>query len=205
MKSLFSIAILILLLSSCNKTDKIGNTVDLLHGIASFTSDSLVNVVIEIPAGTCLKTEYDKTENKFSVEKLSDGTPRIVQFLPYPGNYGFIPSTEMSRMSGGDGDALDVLVLAESFAKGNVIEVIPIALLKLEDDEELDYKIIAVPKEPKLQIIKCPTYDCLQEKYPAVISIIQLWFTHYKGTNKVEVSGWEDERSAMKEIIKWKK
>lgn len=203
MKSFFPVFVLLIIVNACSNSDRVES--NLLSDISVFTSDSLVNVVIEIPAGTCLKTEYDKSKNKFSVERLSDGTLRRVQFLPYPGNYGFIPSTEMSRDLGGDGDALDVLLLAEAIPCGEVVKTIPIALLKLIDNEELDYKIIAVPKDLKLQIIKCTTYACLQENFPAVISIIELWFTHYKGNNKVSVSGWDDEHSAIQEINKWKK
>lgn len=202
MKNL-NILFLIGLLNSCNHSDRVESKANFLHDIATFTTDSLVNVVIEIPAGTCLKTEYDKSKNEFSVERLKDGTLRSVQFLPYPGNYGFIPSTEMRLDLGGDGDALDVLVLAEALPKGQVLETIPIALLKLKDNEELDYKIIAVPKEPKLQIINCTSYACLQQNYSAIISIIELWFTHYKGTNKIVVIGWDTEESANQEIHKW--
>ena len=203
MKSFFSVFVLLIILNACNNNHRVES--NLLHDISAFTSDSLVNVVIEIPAGTCLKTEYDKSKNEFSVERLSDGTLRRVQFLPYPGNYGFIPSTEMSGDLGGDGDALDVLLLAEAIPCGEVVKTIPIALLKLIDNEELDYKIIAVPKEPELQIINCTTFACLQENYPAVVSIIELWFTHYKGNNKVLVSGWDAECQAIQEINKWKK
>lgn len=202
MKNL-SILFLIVLLNACNHSGRVASKANFLNDIASFTPDSLVNVVIEIPAGTCLKTEYDKSKNEFSVERLQDGTLRSIQFLPYPGNYGFIPSTEMRLDLGGDGDALDVLVLAEALPKGQVIETIPIALLKLKDNEELDYKIIAVPKDPKLQIIDCVSYACLQKNYSAIISIIELWFTHYKGKNKIIVLGWETEELAIQEIHKW--
>ncbi len=196
---------MIVILNSFNHSGQVASKTNSLYDIASFTPDSSVNVVIEIPAGTCLKTEYDQSKNEFSVERLQDGTSRRVQFLPYPGNYGFIPSTEMRLDLGGDGDALDVLLLAEALPKGQILETIPIALLKLKDNKKLDYKIIAVPKEPKLQLINCMSFACLQQNYPAIISILELWFAHYKGTNKTEVIGWETEESANQEIHKWKR
>lgn len=131
-----------------------------LDTLAAYEAEGTVTAVIEIPAGTCLKS---------------------------------------------DGDALDILVLAETLPQGHVIQTIPIAVLKLQDNEELDSKIIAVPKEPKLQMIKCTTYAYLLENYPAVVSIIDLWFTHYKGNNNLMVIGWGDELSAIEEINKWKK
>jgi inorganic pyrophosphatase len=208
MKPFFSFGLIVLLCACGNSgrvDSKANHSINFLHDIPAFTSDSFVNVVIEIPAGTCLKTEYDKSTNKFAIERLSDGTLRRVQFLPYPGNYGFIPSTEISRDLGGDGDALDVLVLAEALPQGEVIATIPIALLKMIDNNELDYKIIAVPKDPKLQVINCTTFACLQQNYPAVVSIVELWFTHYKGNKRVLISGWDAENSAIQEIKKWNK
>jgi inorganic pyrophosphatase len=202
MKNLNSL-FLILLLCSCKHSVQVERKADLLYDRPVFAADSSVNVVIEIPAGTCLKTEYDQSKNEFSVERLQDGALRRVQFLPYPGNYGFIPSTEMRLDLGGDGDALDVLVLAEALPKGQILETIPIALLKLKDDEKLDYKIIAVPKDPKLQLINCMSFACLQQNYPAIISILELWFAHYKGSNKTEVIGWDSEELANQEIHKW--
>ena len=41
-----------------------------------------------------------------------DGKERIIQFLPYPGNYGFIPET-----LAGDGDPIDVIDLDEAEEK----------------------------------------------------------------------------------------
>ena len=69
---------------------------------------------------------------------------RVVNFLPYPGNYGFIPSTMMSESAGGDGDALGYFSdFAESMTTGTVLEVIPIAALMMVDGGEIDTKIIA--------------------------------------------------------------
>ena len=81
-----------------------------------------INVVVEIPAGTNHKIEYDKENKEFVVDQ-KNGKDRIIDFLPYPGNYGFIPSTYMDPAIGGDGDALDVLVIGESVPTGTVIPV----------------------------------------------------------------------------------
>ena len=65
-----------------------------------------VMAVIEIPAGTNRKIEYNQDLARFEID-VKDGKERIIDFLPYPGNYGFIPSTHMDPARGGDGDALD--------------------------------------------------------------------------------------------------
>ena len=77
-------------------------------------------MVVEIPAGTNHKIEYDPSTDSFENDK-KDGKDRVISFLPYPGNYGFIPSTLMNKDRGGDGDALDILVIGESEPTGTVL------------------------------------------------------------------------------------
>lgn len=168
----------------------------------AFSQTGHVNVVIEIPAGTNLKYEFSPKTEEFEVE-IIDGKRRVVQFLPYPGNYGFIPSTLMDKSRGGDGDALDILVISESLPQGMVVEVIPVAVLHLSDRGETDDKIIAVPAEAELRTINCSTLKCMKDNYPAALSIIQDWFSSYKGPGKMEFLGWADENEAMSEIKKW--
>ena len=68
-----------------------------------------------------------------------DGKKRIIAFyVPYPGNFGFIPSNMMDGVRCGDGDALGVLVLSQHSATQTILEVIPSALLNLIDKREID-------------------------------------------------------------------
>ena len=92
--------------------------------IDTYSASNNVNMVIEIPAGTNKKIEYDKNLNDFFIDKM-DGVDRVINFLPYPGNYGFIPSTKMDKKRGGDGDALDILLISESMDTGTIVDVIP--------------------------------------------------------------------------------
>ena len=120
--------------------------------------------------------------------------------MPYPANYGFIPSTLSKSDFGGDGDALDVLVISETLATGTVLEVLPIAILKLIDDGETDYKIIAVPIEKNKRIIRATTYTELTTDYPKLLKIIELWFLNYNPKDSSSVDGWGDEKEALNEI-----
>lgn len=159
----------------------------------------IVNMVVEIPAGTTLKTEFNPTTGKFEAAWVN-GVPRKVQYLPYPGNYGFIPSTVQSKEKGGDGDALDILLLADAIPKERVIQVIPVAVLRLKDGGENDSKIIAVPANKNLRTIDCTQFTCIKENYPSVLTIIEVWFANYKGQSKVNVIGWGNETEADQEI-----
>lgn len=161
-----------------------------------------VNAVIEIPAGTNHKAEYDYDSGEFTVE-IRNGKKRVVNFVPYVGNYGFIPSTYMDPAIGGDGDALDVLVIAESVPSGTVMEVIPIATLELVDDNEIDTKLIAVPVDTALQVIGATDFMTFTLEYNAAQQIIQNWFLNYKGPGVTDMKGWKDERHAMSQVKKW--
>lgn len=185
---------IMLFFQSCNKDQKNYYTLPSSNG-----EGNSFNVVIEIPAGTNKKFEYNKSSNTFEIDK-KDGKERIIQFLPYIGNYGFVPSTLSDSEKGGDGDALDVLVLSENVLTGTVQEVFPVAMLKLIDDGELDYKIIAVPVNHKSRIINVESFKELQTKFPEVVKIIELWFINYNKAEKALINGWSDEKEAIKEI-----
>lgn len=159
------------------------------------------NAVIEVPAGTNRKLEI-QADGTYAAE-LINGQPRVVNFLPYPGNYGFIPSTLMDEARGGDGDALDVIIIGETVPAGTVQEFIPIAVLKMIDEGENDTKIIGVPADPALQVIRATNFEQFMLEYDAAKRIIETWFVHYQGYGTVQVLGWEDEKAAQAEIEKW--
>ena len=160
-----------------------------------------ITAVIEIPAGTNHKYEYNYESKKYVCE-IRNGKPRVVKFLPYPGNYGFIPGTLMDQERGGDGDALDVLVLSESIPQGRVIGIKPIATLKLIDKGEEDHKIIAVPANTELNVLNVTSFEDLSGP---VKEIIKTWFTSYKGPDKMKFQSWESDSATYAEIEKWVK
>lgn len=168
------------------------------------TKGDYLQAVIEIPAGTNHKIEYDYESKQFLNDQV-DGKDRVINFLPYPGNYGFIPSTLMDKERGGDGDALDILVIGESVPTGTIMEVIPIGALMLRDRQEIDTKIIAIPADPQKQVIRAEDFMTFALRYDAARRIIEDWFQNYKGAEGVEIIRWEDEQYAVQEVEKWKK
>lgn len=167
----------------------------------TYSKNQFLNAIIEIPAGTNKKIEFSKEAQKFLVDSLN-GQERIINFLPYPGNYGFIPSTLSDPKNGGDGDALDVLVLSQTVPIGTVLEIVPIAVLKLIDKGELDYKIIGNIQDPNQQIISAMSYKELSETYPNIKKIIELWFLNYNKEDEARILGWGDENEAINEVLK---
>ncbi|MEX0361519.1 MAG: inorganic diphosphatase [Allomuricauda sp.] len=172
-----------------------------VYDIPAFSSNNVVNCIIEIPAGTNKKIEFNKETKKFEIDR-KHGQERVINFLSYPGNYGFIPSTYSNPKKGGDGDALDVIVLSESSETGTVMEVLPIAIFKLLDNGEQDNKIVCIPLEENLRTINAPTFDQLKLNYPKVITILETWFLNYDIKDVLQSKGWGDEKEAYFEIRK---
>ena len=59
---------------------------NLLTGYPAVNPDGTINAVVEIPAGTTAKWQVSKRDGTLEWEFLN-GKPRIVEYLPYPGNY----------------------------------------------------------------------------------------------------------------------
>lgn len=172
------------------------------YAVASMDGDAL-NVIVEVPAGTNHKIEYTP-ETGFSNDTLMGGVTRIINFLPYPGNYGFVPNTMMDKERGGDGDPLDVLVIGESVPTGSRLAVRPIGALLLRDRGEIDTKIIAVPADTLRRVFRAENFLEFTLEYDAARSIIETWFLNYKGPRQTDLLRWEDETYAWREVRKWR-
>lgn len=172
--------------------------------LPSFARPGVLNAVIEISAGTNMKHMYDPHVGDI-VPVMSDGKPRRIEFLPYPGNYGFIPSTYMDPALGGDGHALDVLVLSEYVPLGTLMEVVPVAVMKLVEAGERDDKVIAMPVDPALRLFEVHDLADLQRRFPRVLELIEEWFTHYDAVQPARALGWEDAAAAMAAVEQWQK
>ncbi|MBP6811524.1 MAG: inorganic diphosphatase [Saprospiraceae bacterium] len=170
--------------------------------LPSFSSNGHLQGVIEIPAGTNTKYEYNKQLLEFQPD-IREGFERRVDFMSYPLNYGFIPSTRMDKDRGGDGDPLDVLLLAEHIPTGTVVEVQPIGLLLLKDSGELDHKVLAIPTDPAKRIIRATNWAEFQRDYSVIRHILELFFLYYDGLGTMTIMGWADENAALQEVKKW--
>ncbi len=90
--------------------------------------------VIEIPKGSKVKYELDKTTGLVRVDRV------LYSSVVYPANYGFIP-----RTLGDDEDPLDVLVLMqEPVVPLSILRVRPIGMMTMVDHGQNDEKIICI-------------------------------------------------------------
>lgn len=95
------------------------------------------NAVIEIPFGSSVKYELDKTSGLIKLDRI------LYSAVYYPANYGFIPQTFAE-----DDDPLDVLVLCqETVVPLTIIHARTIGLMTMIDSGKKDHKIIAVATE----------------------------------------------------------
>ncbi len=165
--------------------------------IPPINEDGTINVIIEVPAGTLAKWEVDDKNANQIIWEFENTNPRIINYLAYPANYGSIPGTFLSPDEGGDNDALDILVLGSAAARGEVLAVRLIGVLRLLDDEEQDDTLIAVMSNSS-PFSDVTSIRDLDERFEGVLEIIKLWFTNYKGPDgDVKALGYSSERAAM--------
>ena len=152
--------------------------------------DGTINVVVEIPAGSSHKIEWNRD---LAVMQLDRVDPQI---FAKPTNYGFIPQTLDE-----DGDELDALIITDApLPTGIFLEARIIGVMKFSDDNEVDDKIVVVPADDRNTGNAIKSLADLPEQ---LVKQIEFHFNHYKdlkkpGTNVVK--SWGDIEEA-KQVI----
>lgn len=137
--------------------------------------------IVEIPAGTRDKWQLSKQQPELLEWEFANQQPRRIAYLGYPANYGALPQTLAAKADGGDGDPLDVLILGDPLPRGSQLPVRIIGRMRMLDNGEQDDKYLAVlSTEETFGHLRSVTQ--LQREFPSVTAILQLWFSHYKGT-----------------------
>jgi inorganic pyrophosphatase len=140
----------------------------------------VLNVVIEIPAGSKNKYEFDKDLNAFALDRV------LYASVQYPYDYGFIPNTLAE-----DGDAMDGMVIMDQPTfPGCVIAARPIGMLIMIDGGDRDEKLLCVPvKDPRYANVKS-----LDDIAPHRLEEIAEFFRTYKNLEKkvTEIQGWQN-------------
>jgi inorganic pyrophosphatase len=151
--------------------------------LMSAPTDSL-EVVVEIPRGSRNKYELDETTGAIRLDRV------LFSSVHYPTDYGYIPSTLAE-----DGDHLDVLVVVEEPTfPGCRVEVRPLGVLVMRDEQGTDEKIVAVPvADPRFEGIRD-----LSHLAPHWLREIENFFDTYKALEdkETEVTGWDGREAA---------
>ena len=153
------------------------------------TSTGIVEVVIEIPAGSRNKYEFDHERHLIRLDR------RLLSATVYPADYGFVVDT-LSE----DGDPLDALVLLEDPTfPGCVVSARPLGIFWMNDEKGPDAKIIAV-------LAHDPRWDGVDDvsHLPAsLLDEIEHFFSVYKDLEPgklTEVGGFQGHDQAWAEI-----
>ena len=150
----------------------------------------VVRMIVEIPKKSGNKYEYDAALGVFRLDRA------LYSPMHYPGDYGFIPGTHAE-----DSDPLDVLALVEEASfTGCLIEVRPVGVLNMVDNDQADQKIVAVPT-------RNPRYDeihTMDQIFPHVRREIEHFFSIYKELEgkKTQMNGWGNPAEAREVISK---
>jgi inorganic pyrophosphatase len=156
-----------------------------LSRIPAQPKQGIINVLIEITAGSKNKYEYDKDLQAFALDRV------LYSSVQYPYDYGFVPNTLAD-----DGDPLDGMVLIdEPTFPGCIIAARPIGMLEMIDGGDRDEKILCVPdKDPRYAGVKS-----LKDVSPHRLDEIAEFFRSYKNLEKkvTEIRGWQDVDKVM--------
>lgn len=148
--------------------------------IPAQSKPGILNVLIEIPAGSKNKYEFDKELQAFALDRV------LYSSVQYPYDYGFVPNTLAD-----DGDPLDGMVLMDQPTfPGCVIAARPIGMLEMIDGGDRDEKILCVPAaDPRYANVKS-----LKDVAPHRLDEIAEFFKTYKNLEKkvTEILGWQD-------------
>lgn len=156
-----------------------------LSRIPAQPKPGLINVLIEIPAGSKNKYEFDKDLQAFALDRV------LYSSVQYPYDYGFVPNTLAD-----DGDPLDGMVLMDQPTfPGCVIAARPIGMLEMIDGGDRDEKILCVPdKDPRYAQVQS-----LEDIAEHRLDEISEFFKSYKNLEKkvTEILGWKNVDQVM--------
>lgn len=154
----------------------------------SSTPDEFL-AVVEIGQGGRVKYEMDLASGRLRADRI------LPDSLTYPVNYGMLPCT-----LGGDGDPLDVLVVAPAaLLPGSMIRVRVIGVLPMVDGGEPDDKILGVPVadrdstgDPVVTLSQLP---------PSLLADLRQFFATYKGAAAaVHLGPWGSAIAAIAQV-----
>ena len=140
----------------------------------------IVNLIVEIPAGSRNKYEYYSQAGIMALDRVLHSSVR------YPFDYGFVPNTLAE-----DGAPLDAMVIMEepTFA-GCLITARPIGVLDMHDCGKYDGKLLCVPVSDFRQ----NTIESIKQIASNQLEDVAEFFRTSKGLEgrTVVIDGWKD-------------
>ena len=149
----------------------------------NYRDGNYYNFVCEIPKLTTKKIEMCKElEKNPLVQDIKNGMPRYYS-QPIYWNYGFIPQTwenpNLKKYNdfGGDNDPIDVIEIGQNKLEiGELYKIKILGCIGLIDDNEIDWKIIAINDKDMYY----DKYNDINDIPEYIQSGIREWFRWYK-------------------------
>gem|GEM_PF-7000883 len=165
----------------------------------------LALVVLTMACGGSTKREGPRSENGFyhmEVTVPAGECGSVTQFLPYPGNYGFVPGTTIPSPDGKQTKQVPVMLLSAHAIKGDIVEFRPVGLIKISGDAAWRDVVIGVPLDTSLQIIhEVRTFFDLQVKCISCVRILYEWMLNYERDTELPFRGWGTELEGEQFIL----
>jgi len=157
--------------------------------VAAPSSETVIDVVIEIPTGARNKYEYDHEHHVIRLDR------RLATAMAYPADYGFVPDTLAL-----DGDPLDALVILDDPTfPGCVVRARVLGLFLMQDEAGPDAKLITVLEHDPMREDAKDVTDI-----PArLLEEIEHFFSEYKVLEpgkRTQTKGFEGREAALEEL-----
>jgi inorganic pyrophosphatase len=151
------------------------------------------NMVVDIPAGSSNKYEYDEEGGYIKLDRV------LHHQMFYPFDYGFIPQTHAD-----DGDAIDVILLTTyPTVPGCVIKARPIGVIRTSDESGGDDKIVAVPVskvDPRFDEINSYSDLPSHQQQELLLHFKEIKKLEKAKYDKVVIEGFDDKEKAKEAI-----
>jgi len=144
---------------------------------------------VEIPKGSRNKYEYDERRGVMKLDR------HLFSSVVYPADYGFLEETLTEN-----GSHLDALVLVnEPTFPGCRIDVRPIGLFQMRDEEGVDDKVLSVPLgDPEWMDVH--DLDDISRRVRDEIEHFFAVYTELEPDRVTAIEGWADRGAAQREI-----
>jgi inorganic pyrophosphatase len=154
-----------------------------------------IQVVIETPAGAVHPIHYEPSSQQFLPDTIGK-----IPFLPFPANWGFIPSTQLPHLRESSFAPVEVMVLCERLESGRVVGVKPIAAVIIEEKERRSLIVLAAPVNPAFRNLDIRDYPDLMIRYPGVKESLESWLQQRRGPASAKILDWKDGNYALRFI-----
>lgn len=153
------------------------------------SDNAVIDVVVEIPAGSRNKYEYDHERHLIRLDR------RLATATSYPADYGFVPDTLAL-----DGDPLDALVILDDPTfPGCLVRVRVIGVFRMQDEAGPDAKLVTILEHDPM---RKDTFD-VSDLPHQLLEEIEHFFSVYKALEpgkSTETLGFAGRDAALEEL-----